>query len=124
MGNSCWSKESQDITHDVRKQGDHSSNSVYKLVDLNDGGELVELCRLAKLTGNFSKLDAKIQDITSMMYHRGKGYDLPLIEILNYRDMVDYRSIPANKSAHRKRYRGRKYSLKESNSTMAGKSKL
>ena len=67
-----------DVTNNVKAQayGTHDSET-YKLLDVNGGGELIELMKDPLLNKNSSRLDSAIRKkVINCMYNDGLGADV------------------------------------------------
>ncbi|KAK3087949.1 hypothetical protein FSP39_012710 [Pinctada imbricata] len=89
----------------VKNQGDGEFSSVYKLVDLKGGGELVDLMKRARWTKNFKEIDEKIQTaVKPFLYDGGRGKKIPICEIVEMRNKERQNKAPkvGNREKQRK----------------------
>ncbi|XP_013397110.1 transient receptor potential cation channel subfamily V member 5 [Lingula anatina] len=76
------------VTSGMKAQGDSKSKSLYKYVDLNGGGELVELQKEANRSKQFDKIDEKIRsdEIKGFLYNGGDGMLVDINKLIEYRN--------------------------------------
>ncbi|GAB6027573.1 hypothetical protein CHUAL_001812 [Chamberlinius hualienensis] len=90
MGNS-----SSNVTSGVKRQADSGSLPIYKLCDLNGGGELVQLLKKATKGKNDVELDEIIRNrVQPFLYNNGEGKLVPIAELVYMRNKD---SRPKNK---------------------------
>ena len=79
-------EEAKGAGKDVIKQTQKSSNELYKYVDLNGGGNLVEAYRRAQATKNFSEVEELIEGFREkFLYNEGAGKDIDVAELVQWR---------------------------------------
>ncbi|KAK3576060.1 hypothetical protein CHS0354_018329 [Potamilus streckersoni] len=75
------------VASGVKNQADNASKTLYQLVDLKGGGELVELMKRARWTKNYTELDAKIlTEVPKFVYNGGKGKRIPIVDLVMARN--------------------------------------
>jgi hypothetical protein len=63
-----------DVTNNVKAQADAAESATYKLVNMKGSGELISLMETAKLTKDFTSVDAEIrQKVFGLLYNEGRG---------------------------------------------------
>lgn len=79
-------EEAKGAGKDVIKQTQKSSNELYKYVDLNGGGNLVEAYRRAQATKNYSEVEKLIDGFRGkFLYNEGAGKDIDVAELVQWR---------------------------------------
>ncbi|XP_078357292.1 uncharacterized protein LOC144642181 [Oculina patagonica] len=79
-------EEAKGAGKDVIKQTQKSSNELYKYVDLNGGGNLVEAFRRAQATKDFTEVEQLIEGFREkFLYNRGAGKDIDIGELVQWR---------------------------------------
>lgn len=70
MGNTT-----SDVNDSIKAQADSVNGpDLYKLVNVNDGGELARLMKVAVTTKNYSDVDNLIRtEVVKYLYNEGKG---------------------------------------------------
>ncbi|XP_035828047.1 transient receptor potential cation channel subfamily V member 5 isoform X2 [Aplysia californica] len=88
------------VASGVKNQGDAAASTLYQLVDLKGGGELVDLMKVARWTKNYTELDQKIQtEVAPFLYDGGKGRYIPILELVEKRNKDRQKSgIKASKN--------------------------
>jgi hypothetical protein len=85
MGNSK-SVVSQGVKQQAAGDGSNS-HSLYKLIDLQGGGELVELMKKATRTKDYRGIDEKIRtDVKPFLYNGGEGELVPISDLVKIRN--------------------------------------
>lgn len=90
--------EAKGAGKDVIKQTQKSSNELYKYVDLNGGGNLVEAFRRAQATKNFSEVEKLIEGFRGkFLYNNGAGKDIEIGELVQWRRQSREDEVPSKK---------------------------
>ncbi|GFR68752.1 transient receptor potential cation channel subfamily V member 6 [Elysia marginata] len=75
------------VASGVKNQGNSKASKLYQLVDLQGGGELVELTKHAIWTKNYTVLDERIQkDVAPFLYRNGEGEYIPIVDLVKIRN--------------------------------------
>ncbi|CAF0929774.1 unnamed protein product [Brachionus calyciflorus] len=79
MGNTT-----SDVNDSLKAQADSENGpDLYKLVNVNDGGELARLMKIAITTKNYSDVDNFIRtEVIKYLYNNGEGEDVPIEKIV------------------------------------------
>ncbi|XP_050405682.1 transient receptor potential cation channel subfamily V member 6 [Patella vulgata] len=77
------------VAENVKKQG--QGRPLYKLVDMDGGGELIKLMELASRNHDYSTLDNEIRNIREYLYADGDG------EFVNISKLIEYRKSQEDK---------------------------
>ena len=86
MGDKSSAQEAKGAGKDVIKQTQKGSNELYKYVDLNGGGNLVDAFRRAQSTKNFSEVEELIEGFrVKFLYNEGVGKDIEIGELVQWR---------------------------------------
>jgi len=90
--------EAKGAGKDVIKQTQKSSNELYKYVDLNGGGNLVDAFRRAQATKNFSEVEKLIEGFREkFLYNNGVGKDIEVRELVQWRRQSREDEVPSKK---------------------------
>ena len=90
--------EAKGAGKDVIKQTQKSSNELYKYVDLNGGGSLVDAFRKAQSTKNFSDVEKLIEGFREkFLYNNGAGKDIDVRELVQCRRQSRKSEVPSKK---------------------------
>ena len=90
--------EAKGAGKDVIKQTQKSSNELYKYVDLNGGGNLVDEFRKAQATKNFSEVEKLIEGFREkFLYNNGAGKDIEIRELVQWRRQSREDEVPSKK---------------------------
>lgn len=90
--------EAKGAGKDVIKQTQKSSNELYKYVDLNGGGNLVDAFRRAQATKNFSEVEQLIEGLREkFLYNNGVGKDIEVRELVQWRRQSREDEVPSKK---------------------------
>ena len=90
--------EAKGAGKDVIKQTQKSSNELYKYVDLNGGGNLVDEFRKAQATKNFSEVEKLIEGFReTFLYNNGAGKDIEIRELVQWRRQSREDEVPSKK---------------------------
>lgn len=78
---------------------------LYHYVNLQGGGELVDLTKAAIKSGNFDELEAKIAspELKKFMYNDGAGAYIPVTELIEKRNRENADAKPILASGKKKR---------------------
>lgn len=90
--------EAKGAGKDVIKQTQKSSNELYKFVDLNGGGNLVDAFRRAQATKNFSEVEKLIEGFREkFLYNSGAGKAIEIRELVHWRRQSREDKVPSKK---------------------------
>ncbi|XP_020623701.1 uncharacterized protein LOC110061212 [Orbicella faveolata] len=90
--------EAKGAGKDVIKQTQKSSNELYKFVDLNGGGNLVDAFRRAQATKNFSEVEKLIEGFREkFLYNNGAGKAIEIRELVHWRRQSREDKVPSKK---------------------------
>jgi len=81
------------VASSVKKQADSAAKTLYQLVDLKGGGELIECAKRAGWTKNYTELDEKIlTEVPKFLYNNGDGKKIPIVDLVMTRNKERQRS--------------------------------
>ncbi|XP_011165630.1 transient receptor potential cation channel subfamily V member 5 isoform X2 [Solenopsis invicta] len=89
------------VTSGVKKQTDTSSILLYKLVNLNGGGLLVDMMKRASQTKQYAELDHAMRTkVEPFLYNKGKGKWIPIekLVLLRNKDRPRHKMLPPLKA--------------------------
>jgi hypothetical protein len=98
MGNTT-----SDVNDSLKAQADSENGpDLYKLVNVNGGGELARLMKVATQTKNYSEVDNFIStEVIKYLYNNGEGEHVPIEQIVTRRsgDKISKQMPGLNKPA-------------------------
>lgn len=71
------------VASGVKQQADSGAKTLYQLVDLKGGGELIECAKRAGWTKDYTELDNKIlTEVPKFLYNNGEGKKIPIVDLV------------------------------------------
>ena len=92
-----------DVTSSVKQQASSSAtqHSIYKLLEVNGGGKLIDMMKDASVTKDFRLIDQTIKsEVGPFLYNDGAGKMIPVEELIRVRNCIQTGNYPQKSKNH------------------------